>query len=198
MKTIYLIRHGQKVNQPGDPPLTDLGKKQAILTANHIKSLSFDLIVSSPSLRARQTAQIIADTTGMSLKIEPSITERMNWGDIKGQTFDDFWQEWIRSSSEPDYQPTPGISSKMNGQRFLLFLADLLKKAKTNTVLIVSHGGTIGDGLRTILGDDQLPLIHEPDGNTYLDIKECSITTIIYDGQKFQLTAINQIGHLKP
>jgi len=37
MNTFYLIRHGQKVSEAGDPGLTELGKEQARKTAKFLK-----------------------------------------------------------------------------------------------------------------------------------------------------------------
>lgn len=196
MKTIYIVRHGQKVNQPGDPSLTQLGKQQAVQTGIYFQNLPVDLIYCSPSLRTRQTATAIADSCGATIELVPLITERSNWGDVEGQSFDNFWKEWIASSRDRKYQPTPGISSWENGQRFHTWLTSKVDLPSLNNIVIVSHGGTIGDGLRTVFGDDKLTLIHETDGNTYLDINECSITTLKYDGQMFQLEQVNQCGHL--
>jgi phosphohistidine phosphatase len=67
---LYLLRHGLAI-EPGthgchrdaDRPLTAEGEKKLDKIAEAMKRLeiSFDLIVSSPYLRARQTAEIVAD-----------------------------------------------------------------------------------------------------------------------------------------
>jgi len=66
---IYILRHGIAVNRgtPGykkdsDRPLTPEGeeKVQQIAKAMLAMDLKFDLILSSPYLRAKQTAQIVA------------------------------------------------------------------------------------------------------------------------------------------
>lgn len=64
MQTILLIRHGESVanaggvssGAPDDIPLTDLGFKQAHQVAN-LFSTTPDWVISSPFLRAKQTAQ---------------------------------------------------------------------------------------------------------------------------------------------
>ena len=68
---LYLLRHGIAV-EPGTPgcekdserPLTPKGKRQLRQIAAAMKKmdLRFDLILSSPFLRARQTAEIIAES----------------------------------------------------------------------------------------------------------------------------------------
>lgn len=64
------VRHGQSqanangVVNDGDSPLTALGVEQAKETARALRSLRFEAIVCSPLLRARQTAEIIANELG--------------------------------------------------------------------------------------------------------------------------------------
>ena len=67
---LYILRHGIAV-EPGTPgyetdadrPLTSEGerKMRQIAGAMEALELSFDLILSSPYLRARQTAEIVAE-----------------------------------------------------------------------------------------------------------------------------------------
>lgn len=67
---LYILRHGIAV-EPGSPgyakdadrPLTPEGERklQRITNAMEALGLSFDLILSSPYLRARQTAEIVAE-----------------------------------------------------------------------------------------------------------------------------------------
>ncbi|OVE75713.1 phosphohistidine phosphatase SixA [bacterium E08(2017)] len=63
---IYLMRHGtaQTPFSGGEQKLTAAGKVGVQQTADYIKNenITFDIIVSSPKLRARQTAGIVADT----------------------------------------------------------------------------------------------------------------------------------------
>lgn len=69
---LYLMRHGIAVpkNIAGvrdeDRPLTPRGKKQLRVIAQALTLLKvrFDIIVTSPILRARQTAHIVADSIG--------------------------------------------------------------------------------------------------------------------------------------
>ncbi len=76
---LYLLRHGIAVD-PGTPgiltdadrPLTAKGEEKLaqITKAMAALELSFDLILSSPYLRARQTAEIVADIFGARKRIE--------------------------------------------------------------------------------------------------------------------------------
>ena len=76
---LYILRHGIAVD-PGSPnypsdadrPLTPKGERklQRITEAMQALDLSFDLILSSPYVRARQTAEIVAEACGARKKVE--------------------------------------------------------------------------------------------------------------------------------
>ena len=78
---LYILRHGIAV-EPGTPgyerdadrPLTPEGKRKLrqIAEAMEALDLSFDLILSSPYLRARQTAEIVAEGLKARKKLELS------------------------------------------------------------------------------------------------------------------------------
>lgn len=77
---IVLIRHGQPewvrdglaVN---DPPLTDLGRRQAELLAHAIGDEPFDEILVSPLVRARQTAEPLLELLRRPEAIDPWLEE---------------------------------------------------------------------------------------------------------------------------
>jgi phosphohistidine phosphatase len=76
---LFLLRHGIAVERgtPGyerdaDRPLTPKGERRLgrIADAMDALGLKFDLILSSPYARARQTAEIVADALGLKKKLE--------------------------------------------------------------------------------------------------------------------------------
>jgi len=80
---LYLLRHGlaAELDAPGltkdsERPLTPKGERKLWKIADGVKALelSFDVILSSPYLRARQTAEIIGEALHSSKKIEFSET----------------------------------------------------------------------------------------------------------------------------
>jgi phosphohistidine phosphatase len=74
---IYLIRHAIAVEagtaeyEDNQRPLTDKGRKRMRQIARGLRALEveFDLILSSPYVRARETAEILADVFKMKKKI---------------------------------------------------------------------------------------------------------------------------------
>ena len=75
---LYIIRHAIAVDQAtahyesdSERPLTDKGRKKMRQIANGLRNLAveFDLILSSPYVRARETAEILSDVFKMKKKL---------------------------------------------------------------------------------------------------------------------------------
>lgn len=195
MLNFYLIRHGAKEAITPDPPLTAIGVSQAEVTAKFLQNVSFKEIVSSPRLRAKQTAKIIADNQKTNVSIDNRLIERLEWE--PDETFSQFLDEWNKTDIDRDYQPRKGNSSSTNGKRLGNFLNELSANHKEGNILIVTHGGSIGDLLRYLFSEQDLE--HKTEANSgakYIDVSECSITKIQKDDEGYKLLSINDISHL--
>lgn len=67
MRELILVRHCQSSGQGSDAPLTETGRSQAARLAQFLSRFELDRLVSSPCLRARQTAQPTAARTGLPI-----------------------------------------------------------------------------------------------------------------------------------
>ena len=76
---LYLMRHGiaaakddASVKRDGERPLTDKGIKRMRKAAKGVSrfGIPFDSVLTSPLLRARQTAEIVARTLGIEDRLE--------------------------------------------------------------------------------------------------------------------------------
>lgn len=92
MGHIYFIRHGEsqwnvedKICGATDVPLTEKGHEQAILTGKKFLELGYtaDEILSSPLIRAADTARHISEITGIPVRFEPRLIEQ-NFGIWEG------------------------------------------------------------------------------------------------------------------
>ena len=99
---LMLVRHGQSTwNAEGrwqgqaDPPLTDFGRKQAKTATKRIGQIQ--AIVSSPLVRALETATIISDATG----VEPVVTHSGLCERHAG--------EWSGAHQSRDRRAVPGL-----------------------------------------------------------------------------------------
>jgi 2,3-bisphosphoglycerate-dependent phosphoglycerate mutase len=79
---LYLIRHAQSQNnaRPAycrveDPPLTAVGRLQTHYLAQWMRRFEFDMLVTSPVLRAVQTTRAIHDRTGHHVHVWANLFE---------------------------------------------------------------------------------------------------------------------------
>lgn len=143
---LYSIRHGQtlwnlenKICGVTDLPLTSEGIAQARNAAERLSSLSLDLIISSPMLRARQTAQWIGEPQKTPISLDHRLLEQ-NYGLLEGQPRNsaEFWAVKRRFA----YRYPQGESMLQLAQR-VYNLLDELKATYPSSfkLLLVSHGG---------------------------------------------------------
>ncbi|HEU5187772.1 MAG TPA: histidine phosphatase family protein [Candidatus Saccharimonadales bacterium] len=146
MTTIYVVRHGQSVANARkevagsrESPLTLLGKKQALLAGQKAKALGVTRIICSPLERARQTAEIIARTTGIStshIVVMPELIER-SLGELEGQNYTHNQRlngNYPETETVNNVEPLPHLHGRIN-----YALRTILHDNKDQTVLIVCH-----------------------------------------------------------
>ena len=81
MKHIYFIRHGEtaknrgRIHQGPEEPLTERGREQVRDAIIFLRNQNIDTLVSSNYVRARETADIVANDLGLPYTIEPSVRE---------------------------------------------------------------------------------------------------------------------------
>ena len=138
MISYYLVQHGEKVNHPGDPPLSAVGLAHARLTALYLRDRHITRLFSSPLRRAVETAHVLADTLGLLVGIDDRLRERMNWGaSPEPQTLESFLAEWARASVERDFRPAAGDASHAAGARLLALLDELAGRCDGERVALV-------------------------------------------------------------
>lgn len=184
MTLVYLVQHGDKDPAAGDPGLTALGTRQAVVTARWLRERGLRELYSSPLRRAQETAAPIAAATGLSVQVDNRLRERLNWDGSHG--FDAFLADWGRSTRDRDFVLSNGESSRSAGERMRAFLVDLTPRP--GPVAAVSHGGATMDVLRTLLGDDALSPQLLDEG-----IPACAITTL----DDLGVAAIASVAHLR-
>jgi len=135
---LYLLRHGLAV-EPGtfefgrdaDRPLVPKGesKLKKIAAAMKAMEISFDLILSSPYVRARQTAEIVAAGLGVHKELQFSDT-LMPAGSMKKLV------ELINQ-----LQPAPENVLLVGHEPFMSELISLLASGKTDFAVVMKKGG---------------------------------------------------------
>jgi broad specificity phosphatase PhoE len=202
MQTFYLIRHGQKQPTAGEPELTPLGHQQAAATGNFLRQFPIQKIYASPSYRTMQTAEYFSKALRVPVEVDTLLRERANWGDDPEQTFEQFLQMWGKATHDRDYQPPVGDSSLQAGKR-IEQMVDLIRQddAPPSHVVLVTHGGVIGDFLRNLFGDEKLQdilkefaYLHPGDYR----VRECSLTVIEFEDRTPTLKLLASTAHLEP
>lgn len=151
---LYLARHGQNednangiLNGHRDLPLTDIGIAQAVEVGEKIKEagLHFDAVLCSPLIRAKRTAEIIAEVNKLTAPtVEPLLIER-DFGVMTG-----IEQTRVEELCSPDVIKTETINYFLSPEGAETF-PDLLKRAaellekldatyKDESLLLVTHG----------------------------------------------------------
>lgn len=142
---VYAARHGQtqwnledKVCGRTDLPLTELGLEQAQLLAQRTKELKLDVILSSPMLRAMQTAAPAAALHGVEVLTDDRLIEQ-DYGIYEGVSRFD---EGFLSNKRHFAYRYPGGESMMDvAARVYSLLEDIKEKYAGKNVLLVCHGG---------------------------------------------------------
>jgi len=158
MTVTYLVQHGEKRPEPGDPGLTDQGRWQADCAGRLLVDAGIVAVYSSPLRRARETAERVAAVGGLTVIEDDRLRERMSWdGSVP---IGEFLIQWSQTVRDRDFVPVGGSSSHQAAARMQEFLDGL---AESGPVAIVTHGGVTVDYLRTLVGDAALParLLHE-------------------------------------
>ena len=139
---LYVVRHGEVpsnlsevVEERYDERLTENGIEQSKKVGNELSGTKFDVIISSPSPRAVETTEYIAQNQDIIFDLR--ITER-NMGKLIGEKWKDIDQN-IWNSTE--YEKTPeGAETLLSGlNRTKDFLDEIREKYKGKNVLIVTH-----------------------------------------------------------
>ena len=137
---LILLRHGRTAtNAAGlllgraDPPLDDTGMAQARAVAELLEGVH--RVVSSPLLRARQTAEAL----GLPVTVDERWIE-LDYGEFEGRPFAgvpaDVWDRWRH---DPAFAPPGGESLADVGARVREACADLVAEAAEHDVVVVSH-----------------------------------------------------------
>lgn len=198
--TIWLVRHGLKKIAIGDVSLTAAGIEQAKATAEALRGRPIAAIVSSPLRRAKETAGYAAHALQLEAVVDVRLRERANWGDVPGQTFEQFTATWDRCTAEPHYRPPGGgDTAAAAAGRLSAAVSDwALRCPPGHGILFVTHGGLITDFLSLSLSEaEQNALAHKFAAVQTALIPECSITELLVGPDGLRVGTFADTGHLR-
>ena len=166
-----LLRHGQTdwninflLQGVTDIPMNQTGIEQVKLAAQAIRAEDWDVVLTSPLSRARQTAEIIASQHGYTEIIEQELLIERSFGEAEGLSH----EQWRAKYSNLDVIPG-GESRTQLAQRSRLLLETISQELAGKQVLAISHGALIRT-LIAIASNNELPRDGERLGNASLNV----------------------------
>ena len=206
-KPVYhfvFLRHGESIGNAEsrwqgqlDYALTERGRAQARALAERwiSEAAKFDLIISSPLVRAKETAEIIASALGAKIELDPILLER-NIGEMEGLTMEE-----VQKIPQPPYiTPYDPIGGEGEGDWALFLRAgqalhDLVRRSP-GSYLIVSHGGLLNQLMNAIIGIAP----HVDPSGVRFRFENTAFARVIYFPyqHRWAIDTVNDRAHLKP
>ncbi|CDQ19298.1 histidine phosphatase family protein [Halobacillus karajensis] len=157
MTKVALIRHGstpwnkeKRAQGTSDIRLDEEGKGEAIKLAERLKNGTWDVLYSSPLLRAKQTAEFISEKVGLDILFDSRLKEA-GGGQIEGTTeierkerWGNDWRTLDLGMEKPEKVVARGIG----------FMSEVLDKHENQSIIVVSHGAWISHLLRELDEDN--------------------------------------------
>ena len=160
---IILIRHGEtewnsqkRMQGHSNSDLSLVGQAQIQALGQWMKNVPFDLIYSSDSLRAKQTAEAITQFSGHELQFDQRLREK-NLGVFEGLTSEEARERHpevfrLFKTAGSTYVIDKGESTQQLQDRALEIVNEIRIKHPEERVLLVTHGGFIRVVMKHSLG----------------------------------------------
>lgn len=190
MAVITFVRHGitnhnieKRAQGHTQNPLNEEGKAQAQFVARRLSEEQWDVLISSDLRRARETADIISAAIGKPVDcFDPRLRE-MDRGKIADTTEEERVARWGTDWKELDMAQETHASMRERG---IGFIQDIASRYAGKNVLVVTHGYFLGQTLKELMKD-------ESTGN---ELRNTSVTTIAFDGGKWEYSLYDCTRHL--
>jgi len=204
LNKVYFVRHGKtewndsmRFQGHTDIPLCDEGRGQSYRTACRVKNIQVKRVISSPLVRATQTAQIIANEIGnCDIDIWPELEEE-NFGDWEGLTIPQIkgkygTEEFGKWEKDHVYYSVPGGENWQHLYERSLAAATKILGLRDGKTIVVGHGAMFRVLFTAIIG---LPL---SDAFWHMRLDNCSISAVgINKYKKSAMLFLNDTVHLQ-
>ena len=194
---IYFVRHGEtiwnkekKIQGQSDIPLNEYGKELGYITADALKDIPFDIVYSSPLIRAKETAEILVKNRNLKIYEDHRLIE-MSFGEGEGESLPEIHahpemnlHNFIHNPGEYT-PPAGGETFEELYARCKTFIEEYILpvEQKYNCMLIVGHGALIRGMIHYIN--------HRPSKDFWIIThKNCSVT--IADCTNGKLTLLEE------
>ncbi|NPV90466.1 MAG: alpha-ribazole phosphatase [Firmicutes bacterium] len=199
---IWMVRHGEtewnhqsRYQGHTDVPLNEVGIIQSRQAAERLASEPITAVYSSDLTRARTTAEIIAASHGLTVRVKKGLRES-NYGKWEGMTFKEIkavypgaierWLDNPQGSRPPD-----GESLWEVRERALAAVDEIRgENPEDSSLVIVTHGGVIAMLLMTYLKEG-------PEFLRRFFGRNASISKIEFRGEDVEVLEWSDASHLE-
>lgn len=200
---LTMVRHAQQDYPEGDfdpeswedPPLSGLGRTQAMALSAILGEQDVDVVACSTMLRARETAEIVASPHRLQPVVREELVEIKSYRDLEPGVDPQTLvppDEW--AAREESFHRTVMWDTMFFGEGSAEFRARavgavdrLLDDYAGQHIVLVSHGGVINAFLGSILGIEE---------DMFFLPNHCSISTVAIKGDVRRVHSINERQHL--
>ena len=141
---LYVIRHGRTndndlglYNGRYDEDINSVGIEQAKKASKKVKKLDLDLIICSPLLRTKHTAEIV-NVNNVPIIYDDLLMER-DFGSLTGKPWKNVEEDIWNYKKKLPYEGLESVKDLFD--RVYLFLDNIKTKYQDKNILIVTHGG---------------------------------------------------------
>jgi len=198
---IIAIRHGEtawnadsRIQGQRDVGLNETGRWQARRVGEALVGEEIAAVYSSDLGRAEQTAEPIAEATGLPVIRTQGLRER-RFGLFEGMTFEEIHENWPEHAQNwrrrlPEWQPPSGGESLIElRERVHRTMVELAARHPGEQIVVVAHGGVLDALYRIATGQE----VNSP--RTW-ELPNGAINRLLWTPQGFTLVGWSDTQHL--
>ena len=197
---LVLVRHGEtewnshrRCQGHLDIPLSEQGMRQSRAVAQAVAGGHWAALYSSDLARASMTAQAIAETTGLPVRLDERLRERA-LGILQGLTHTEFRDRHPEDfaafyGNDSDWVIPGGESQQQASDRMVGACQSIANAHPGQRVLVVTHGGSIGCLMKWVMG---LPAQHARRWSIF----NCALHTFHVRGDDWRMVRWGETAHL--
>lgn len=195
---IFFLRHGETTGDVEDryggdydDHLTEKGREQSHQLAEQLKDKGIQIVISSPLIRAKETAGILKDTLGEWCvhAVRSELRERNQYGILTGMTKAEAKEQHPEAvEALKDYKNT--IESAESYDDFVVRiqqgfegLVSTMEHSPAKTIAVVWHGGPMRALFRSVLKYGELK-----------EIGDCAFVELERDDNKWAVKSSDKIS----
>jgi len=198
---IIAVRHGEtawnvdaRIQGQLDIGLNDTGRWQARRVGEALATETITAVYSSDLGRAHETAQAVAEVTGIPVVADEGLRER-SFGIFEGKTFDEIHETWPDHAHNwrkriPEWQPPDGGESLLElRERVTRTVRELAARHPGEQIVVVAHGGVLDTLYRVATGQE----VNSP--RTW-ELPNGAINRLLWTPEGFTLVGWSDTQHL--